>query len=76
MRSPCRIDVAKGKRRHRCSRQHADVVYGYRAWRDYEYDRAETEAGGYATELTDYWQQHPDRRPTFGAYLIGTGHER
>jgi hypothetical protein len=68
-RSPCRIDAGKGLSQHRCSASHADMVCGYRAWRDSEYAAAEDATGAYATELADYWRDRP--RPTLGAYLTG-----
>lgn len=70
-RSPCRIDQAKGKRRHHCSTGHADVVQGFRS-AQYDQDcRAEAATNGYATELADYF--HPlngqERRLTFRDWL-------
>lgn len=68
--SPCRIDAGKGIHQHRCSATHADVVAGYRAWRDSEYAMAEDATHAYGTELADYWSTHA--RPTFRDYLTGT----
>jgi hypothetical protein len=64
MYSPCRD--GKG---HHCSRAHAELVEGFRCWRESEYARAESETYAYDTELSDYWQTHA--RPTFRAYLEG-----
>ena len=68
-RSPCRHDSTLGIHQHRCSRTHAEVVEGYRSWRDSEYAMAELLTGGYSTELADYWSTRP--RPTFRDYLTG-----
>lgn len=68
-RSPCRPDRTKGLRQHRCSWSHASAVEGYRAIRQYEEDAAEVATGGYATELAEYWAEHP--RTTFRDYLLG-----
>ena len=70
-RSPCRIDRGKGRQQHRCSSAHADVVEGYRLWREVEERAAEEATHGYATELDDYWRDR--QRPTFSAYLAGVG---
>lgn len=65
-RSPtCR--VSDGPRRHPCSPFHADLVEGYRIWRDVELEIADLECIGYQTELDEYWLTH--ERPTFGRYL-------
>ena len=66
--SPCRIDAKKGRHRHRCSREHADLVQAYRDARHvYELAR-EDRTLGYATEMTE------DRSVvvpvTFGRWLI------
>lgn len=68
-RSPCRHDASKGVRQHRCSRSHAELVEGYRSWREAEYAAAEDATSGYATELAEYWSTR--ERPTLKAYLIG-----
>lgn len=70
-RSPCRIDQSKGARQHRCSSSHAELVEGYRLWRETEEAAAEAATMQYSAELADYWQQRT--RPTFRAYLLGTG---
>jgi hypothetical protein len=67
-RSPCRVDAAKGLLQHRCSRSHAELVDGYRAWREVAHAAAEASTIGYDTELVDYWSSH--ERPTFRAYLL------
>lgn len=72
--SPCRIDAGKGLAQHRCSATHADVITGYRAWRDSEYAAAEEATHAYGTELTEYWTTHA--RPTFRDYLTGTRRTR
>jgi hypothetical protein len=66
-RSPCRIDRTKGRQQHPCSASHADVVTGYRLWRETWEDAAEAATIGYATEMTDYRRDHP--APTFRTYL-------
>ena len=70
-RSPCRIDQAKGKRRHHCSTAHADLVEGFREAQRLQEERAEEATLGYATELADYF--HPmngqERRLTFQDWL-------
>lgn len=68
-RSPCRPDSSKGLRQHRCSRSHAELVDGYRAIAHAEELAAEAATNGYATELAEYWRDHP--RTTFRDYLIG-----
>ena len=73
--SPCRVDRSRGLGQHRCSASHADVVAGYRAWRDAAYAEAEAACNGYTEdaygrpteEARDYWSCR--QRPTFGAYL-------
>lgn len=71
-RSPtCRIDKTKPNP-HPCSRYHADLVEGYRSWRDVEHARAEQESIGYQTELDEYWETHT--RPTFGRFLRDMRH--
>lgn len=67
-RSPCRPDRSKGVHQHRCSRAHAELVDGYRAWREHAYRTAEEAAIGYDTEEAEYWQTH--ERPTLRAYLV------
>ena len=71
--SPCRVDRSKGLRQHRCSRAHAELVDGYRAWRDAAEADAEAATNGYATELDDYWRDH--ERPTLKAWLTGMRHD-
>ena len=66
--SPCRIDASLGRHQHPCSREHAELVEGYRAWRQAAEAEAEAETLGYATELADYWSTHD--RPTFRTYLL------
>lgn len=70
-RSPCRIDATKGTRQHPCSTAHADMVEGYRSWRDGEYALAEQTEAGTAHSPRDepgtYWETRT--RPTFGTYL-------
>lgn len=68
-RTSCRIDSGKGLRQHRCSRSHVDLVDGYRAWREHEYEQAEAATQQYDSELAAYWREH--ERPTFRAYLTG-----
>ena len=67
--SPCRADPAKGPRRHRCSRWHAELVDGYRAARAAWEAAAEAASGGYATELAEHAASMP--AVTFRDYLIG-----
>jgi hypothetical protein len=66
--SPCRHDTSLGRRMHRCSAAHASLVDGYRAWREAAHETAEAATLGYATELADYWREHP--APTFREYLL------
>jgi hypothetical protein len=68
-RTPCRPDKGKGIHQHRCSAHHASIVEGYRAVREAQESAAETATHGYATELAEYWRDHP--RMTFRDYLIG-----
>lgn len=67
--SPCRPQHPT--RPHPCSPEHADTVEAYRLWREHLWKLAESETQLYPTELADYWLTHP--RPTFRAYLCGTG---
>lgn len=67
-RSPCRPDAAKGLHQHRCSRAHAELVDGYRAYREHANAEAEKATQQYAAELADYWRTH--ERPTLKAYLL------
>lgn len=67
-RSPCRPDRDKGVHQHRCSRAHAELVDGYRAWREHEHAQAEQATQQYAAEEADYWRTHT--RPTLKAYLL------
>lgn len=66
-RSPCRPDRSKGLRQHRCSRAHAELVEGYRAWKRHADQAAEDATLGYPEELAEYRQAH--ERPTLRAYL-------
>ena len=61
-RSPCRGE------RHPCSVEHADTVYGYRAWVQSWTLEAERATGGYDTEMADYLIDNP--RPTFLVWLL------
>ena len=71
-RSPCRIDKAKGPRRHACSTEHADIVEGFREAQRLQEERAERECIGYATELEAYFhpQNGVERRLTFRDWLL------
>lgn len=69
-RSPCRSDATKGIRQHRCSEAHADLVRGYRTWRDDILATAESVTKGYKREEDLYWQDHD--RPTFRAWLTAS----
>lgn len=73
-RSPCRIDKAKGPRRHHCSAWHADLVEGFRLAQHAQKMRAEAATNGYATELADYFDRHDgvERRVTFKDWLLGS----
>lgn len=68
-RSPCRIDKAKGNRRHPCSVFHADLVDTYRSWRDSEYAAADQAAYGTPSSPGDekYWSDR--EKPTFRRFL-------
>lgn len=76
-RSPCRIDQAKGKRRHHCSTGHADFVDGFREAQRLQNDRAEEATLGYATELADYFhpQNGTERRVTLREWMIHSRNE-
>jgi hypothetical protein len=71
--SPCRIDKAKGARRHRCSPHHADLVEGFRLAVEAQDTRAEAATHGYSTELAAYFDPHDgtERRLTFRDWLKG-----
>ena len=73
-RSPCRIDQAKGKRRHACSADHADFVEGFREAQRLQEERAERECIGYATELEAYFhpQNGVERRLTLRGWMLQT----
>lgn len=70
---PCKVDQAKGVRQHRCSREHAELVEGYRSWREAAEQAAEAASAGYATELADYWRT-AGGAPTFRRYLLHRPH--
>lgn len=75
-RSPCRIDEDKGSRRHHCSRQHAELVRGFRLAQDDQRRRAGARTHGYARELAAYFGDDGtgdavERRLTFKDWLIG-----
>jgi hypothetical protein len=75
-RSPCRIDQAKGNRRHPCSREHADLVADFRREQHAQWLRAQAATHGYATELAAYFgddgaHDAVERRLTFKDWLIG-----
>lgn len=53
-RSPCRIDAAKGPRRHHCSPWHAELVTSYRDARHADELRMDEVAMGYPREETEY----------------------
>lgn len=59
-RSPCR--------KHPCSVEHADVVWGFREVARLWEEQAEAITGGYESEMDRYAEDHP--RPTFRDYLI------
>lgn len=71
-RSPCRIDQAKGNRRHPCSEAHADLVKGFRIAQHEQNERAEAVTLGYETELADYFhpQNGQECRLTFRDWLL------
>lgn len=74
--SPCRIDKAKGGRRHHCSTAHADLVRGFRLEQHAQRQRAEAATHGYPTELAAYFGDDGtgdavERRITFKDWLIG-----
>lgn len=75
-RSPCRIDAAKGSRRHHCSSAHADLVRGFRLEQESQRSRAEAATHGYETELAAYFGDDGtgdavERRLNFKDWLIG-----
>lgn len=47
---------------------HADLMAGYYALREAQEASAEQATSGYASELSDYWHEHP--RVTFRRYLV------
>lgn len=71
-RSPCRIDQAKGTRRHHCSAEHADLVESFRLAQEAQNLRAEAMTLGYATELRAYFDRDDgtERRVTFKHWLL------
>jgi hypothetical protein len=74
--SPCRIDKAKGNRRHPCSRWHAELVEGFRLERHAQQLRAEAATHGHDTELAAYFGDDGngspvERRLTFREWLVG-----
>lgn len=76
-RSPCRIDKAKGNRRHPCSVHHADLVDGFRLAQEAQQLRAEAATHGYETELAAYFGDDGtgdavERRLTFREWLEGS----
>lgn len=77
-RSPCRIDQAKGKRRHHCSDAHADLVEGFREAQRLQEERAEEVTLGYETELKLYFDplNGTERRLTFRDWLQWSRDER
>jgi hypothetical protein len=75
-RSPCRIDEAKGLRRHHCSTAHADLVRGFHLEQHAQHLRAEAATNGHATELAAYFGDDGtgdavERRITFKDWLLG-----
>lgn len=77
-RSPCRIDQAKGARRHHCSAEHADLVESFRLAQYAQDARCEQAAIGYATEEAAYYARDggTERRVTFKDWLIHTRRRR
>ena len=76
-RSPCRIDQAKGKRRHHCSDGHAAFVDGFREAQRLQNERAEEATLGYETELKLYFDPHDgtERRLTLRDWMIQSRNE-
>ncbi len=75
-RSPCRIDQAKGGRRHHCSWQPADLVEGFRLEQEAQRLRAEAATHGHPRELAAYFGDDGagdavERRLTFTDWLRG-----
>lgn len=68
--TPCRPDPSKGTRQHRCSRWHAEVVDGFRAWASAVDTEAEATALGYGTELDEFYAARGGR-PNLRDYLTG-----
>lgn len=64
--SPCRGTTGEAPR-HVCSREHAAVVEGYRAWRAAWDAEHESVSLGWPTEAADHRAASPP--PTFRRYL-------
>lgn len=66
----CRVDPAKGNRRHRCSAWHRDLVEGYRLARYAQDQRAEEYSIGYRTELAEFYRD-VETSLAFRDWLLG-----